>query len=362
MNKPKFNIDAHAYWLLCEGQQVEVDGQKIQLTIVEEAKKTINLHADSWGVYNDGSQRFKDTVIKWINEHKNPKAQGANIANYYGVISGGSQVCFEGTENFTHILTIDEFCALAYPEKEEGSELVGKWVRCVNGRKGLHPDTNEWVEIEKVGSNDPSFTEHIGIKRQTGQLCFYPKLRFDLAYPLDYNPETLIGKYYQGNQIESIYFDDDEVMIPRFKLNNGLAVLCSIVTPSDVTDTPPVKSLKYEDCFERVRPNWYANLDLEVRKCTLVFGNNVATERQAKQLAATIKLMTIMHDANGGEWVPNEEDIIYEFYYNRKSKEIKLTISICTIGNMIYFRDEEAAKRAYEENKEVFHDYFGINE
>lgn len=240
MNKPKFNIDAHAYWLLCEGQQVEVDGQKIQLTIVDEAKKTINLHTDSWAVLNDGSQRFKDTVIKWINEHKNPRAQGVHKANYYGVISGGSQVCFEGTENFTHILTIDEFCALAYPDKKE------------------------------------------------------------------------------------------------------------------VTDTPPVKSLKYEDCFERLCLDEKEAIEYALWGFKSLAKTN---PRQAKQLAATIKLMTIMHDANGGEWVPNDGELrIFPKFY----KQVIWLEQFNTLVSPIYFRDEETAQRAYEANKKIFHDYFGV--
>ena len=63
MEKPKFNLDAHSILLLCNGEQVDTDVGKLQLTIVDGAKPTL-----------------------------------------------------------------DEFCALAYPQ-EEGSELVGKWVR-----------------------------------------------------------------------------------------------------------------------------------------------------------------------------------------------------------------------------------------
>lgn len=319
MNKPKFNIDAHAYWLLCEGQQVEVDGQKIQLTIVEEVKKNIDLHKDSWGVLNDGSQRFKDNVIKWINEHKNPRAQGVHIANYYGVISGGSQVCFEGTENFTHILTIDEFCAIAYPEKEEGSELVGKWIRYK--------------------------------KEPFGDACF------DLANPLDYNPETLIGKYIGDAQIEGIYYPEGK---PCFHMNKGAKdVYCSDITPSDVTDTPPLPSLKYEDCFERVEPKFYVDLFLIISQSQSAFENNVPTKRQAKQLAATIKLMTIMHDANGGEWVPSEQELILAPVFVRRSKQCTFDLLEHSTYSPIYFRDYETAQRAYEANKEIFHDYFG---
>lgn len=360
MNKPKFNIDAHAYWLLCEGQQVEVDGQKIQLTIVEEVKKNIDLHKDSWGVLNDGSQRFKDNVIKWINEHKNPRAQGVHIANYYGVISGGSQVCFEGTENFTHILTIDEFCAIAYPEKEEGSELIGKWVRYCHKGYEHEKEFNKWFEIIDVLPATENYSKCKEIIYIHGDREPYGDICFDLVNPLDYNPETLIGKYWNGAKITGIYINENDSS-PYFSLESTVvnSIKCSKITPSDVTDTPPLPSLKYEDCFERVKPVWFVDTLGKVKTYHSIREDGVKTEHQAKQLAATIKLMTIMHDANGGEWVPSEQELILAPVFVRRSKQCTFDLLEHSTYSPIYFRDYETAQRAYEANKEIFHDYFG---
>lgn len=355
------NLDAHSGLIIFDGSIVEINGQKVLLTLVKDADapetKKIDLHTDSWAVLNDGSQRFKDTVVKWLKENKYTILTGEFYGHFYGVDISGKDNNWKGKDKFTHILTIDEFCALAYPEKEEGSELVGKWVRSTSDCTPSPID--KWFQV--VGEDE----KFISIK-DLEQVYAWTKnqqpvrRQYDLANPLDYNPETLIGKYWNGNQIESIYFDDDEAMIPRFKLNNGLAVLCKIVTPSDVTDTPPVKSLKYEDCFERLKPKCYVDEALQIKQSVLVHNDNVPTERQAKQLAATIKLMTIMHDANGGEWVPKAGEMFYSFNYNREESKVVMSNYKTFIASPIYFRDHKTAKRAYEANKEIFHDYFGI--
>ena len=246
MDKPKFNLDAHSILLLCNGEQVDTDAGKLQLTIVEQAepkKPVIDLHKDSWAVKNDGSQRFKDTVLKWLNEQNDVSlVGGAN--SYYGKDYTGVFHYSPSKHRFTHILTIDEFCALAYPKE-------------------------------------------------------------------------------------------------------------------DVTDEPPVKSLEYEYCFERVKPMFWVDDDGCVLDVSLNDKNNVPTKRQAKQLAATIKLMTIMHDANSG-WVPRKEDIIYFPLWDRYKNEIAICEWEHLTGCPIYFKDHETAQRAYKENKEIFHDYFGI--
>lgn len=75
--------------------------------------------------------------------------------------------------------------------KLDYSHLVGKWVKCIKGRSGIHPNTNEWVLITKFGSIEPDFANHITIKRQSGGQGFYPSERFDLCNPLDHNPDDV---------------------------------------------------------------------------------------------------------------------------------------------------------------------------
>lgn len=63
---------------------------------------------DNWAVYNDGSQRFVDTVCKYLNElHSWRNFRGTNHNSYYG--KNGS-ITF-GVSAYT-ILTIDEFVSL----------------------------------------------------------------------------------------------------------------------------------------------------------------------------------------------------------------------------------------------------------
>ena len=247
MDKPKFNLDAHSILLLCNGEQVETDAGKLQLTIVEQAeqseqaKPVIDLHKDSWAVLNDGSQRFKDTVIKWLNEQNDVSlVGGAN--SYYGKDYTGVFHYSPSKHRFTHILTIDEFCALAYPKE-------------------------------------------------------------------------------------------------------------------DVTNEPPVKSLEYSSCYNRLTH------DEKIAVIDVLDGlENLqqTNPRQAKQLAATIKLMVIMNDANNGEWIPKAGDHRTTIEYDQELSRITYFTYECTILSLIYFRDYETAQRAYEQNKEIFHDYFGI--
>lgn len=363
MNKPKFNLDAHSILLLCNGEQVDTDAGKLQLTIVEQAepkKPVIDLHKDSWGVLNDGSQRFKDTVVRWLNGNKRRNLEGTQIGSYYGVTKDDNVLNLPSEYYFTHILTIDEFCAIAYP-KEKVSELVGKWVRCAKGRLGIHPDTNEWVEITQIGTNDPAFKESIVIKKQTGGTGVYPKERFDLSNPLDYNPETLVGKHYNGYKIECIEFSQkgNNLNAPFFVYGESKMIACSDLTPSDVTNEPPVKSLKYEDCFNRLKDDEQFGI---IDALNGIFQLRQNNPRQANQLAATIELMTIMHDANGGDWIPREGDSVVYPVWIRRFKQCDFDVLEHSNYSPIYFRDRGTALRAYEENKEIFQDYFGINE
>lgn len=353
------NLDAHSSLIIADGSIVEINGQKVLLTLVKDADapepKVIDLHKDSWAVLNDGSRRFKDTVVKWINENANKNWDGTLIREYYGLDTNKEAAMWMSHEYFTHILTLDEFCALAYPETSEaGSELVGKWFRCFDGYKPIFT-TNKWYQCVKPIHESEAFStnhegEHDGFQEDNHN-------RFDLSNPLDYNPETLIGKYIGEAQIESIYYPNDK---PCFHMNKGAKdVYCDAITPSDVTYTPPLPSLKYADCFERVKPTLYLGADLSFHDYSHIRQDAVKTERQAKQLAATIKLMTIAYDANG-DWIPSNVDVIYVPLWDRESNELAVCKWGDLIGVSIYFKDVETAQCAYEANKEIFHDYFGV--
>jgi hypothetical protein len=80
---------------------------------------------ESWGVLNDGSQRFKDTVIKYLNEESIDMFNGGNASWYYGVNNIGEYSTHEKSNMFDVILTIDEFCE-TFLKKKEKTDLT-KW-------------------------------------------------------------------------------------------------------------------------------------------------------------------------------------------------------------------------------------------
>jgi hypothetical protein len=360
-----FNADAHSHVIISDGTIIEIGGEKFLVTKVEQdeqVKPVIDLHKDSWGVLNDGSQRFKDTVIKWLNEHAGMYAQGRWEHHYYGILDNGTQLTTEDSSRFTHILTLDEFCALAYPREEVSEwtnkhmnkEHLGKWARCIADFYGAVKDS--WYQFQKSKDNDGYgyLNEDVGVRM--------PERYFDMNNLLDYNPETLVGKYYQGNTLDKIIYEDN---VPKFytQLGDGYerVISCCHVDPSDVTGEPPLKSLKYEDCFKRVKPSIYLNAGLEIIKSNQERKDGLATKRQAKQAAAMLQLMTICHDANGGDWIPNEGEKRTIIEWEQEFNQISIDIYECTFYSPIYFRDAKTAQRAYEANKEIFHAYFGIN-
>jgi hypothetical protein len=84
----------------------------------------------SWAVLNDGSQRFKDTVMKCLNEKYGHDFEGINVWECYGINKKGdfdirnvSQL-----DHFDTILTLDEFCEIFLSEKKEYSKCT-----CANG-------------------------------------------------------------------------------------------------------------------------------------------------------------------------------------------------------------------------------------
>lgn len=84
----------------------------------------------SWAVLNDGSQRFKDTVMKCLNEKYGHDFEGINVGECYGINKKGdfdirnvSQL-----DHFDTILTLDEFCEIFLSEKKEYSKCT-----CANG-------------------------------------------------------------------------------------------------------------------------------------------------------------------------------------------------------------------------------------
>ena len=133
---------------------------------------------------------------------------------------------------------------------------------------------------------------------------------------------------------------------------------------SEVTDTPPAKSLKYEDVIAKEKPEYWIMLDGVMRKDLFELGHSkssVYTERDAKKLRATAQLLVVMHYANGGDWIPKdgEERVIIEF---QQSVNAYYFSTYEHILHQIYFRTRELAEKALADNKQLFNEYFGIDE
>ena len=253
------------------------------------------------------------------------------------------------------------------------SHLVGKYVRY--WLKGFEHDSvfNKWHKIEKVDIKKKvqpnEYDLEIWAEKQTYE--FVNKVSkginnetccFDLNNPLDYNPTELIGKYINGVKLERIYYADGK---PCFRTDLGsVDFICSYVNPSEVTDTPPTKSLKYEDVLLKEKPMWWVTLGGSIQSDAFDLDEsltNVPTEGDAKKLRATAQLLVVMHHANGGEWMPKNSEERYSVFYGQENEKLQIS-NLHHVLFQIYFRTRELAEQALNDNKQLFNEYFGIDE
>ncbi len=246
------------------------------------------------------------------------------------------------------------------------SHLVGKWVRCSDSFDQDHFTIGKWYKCISNPAKPRAFLDNDMRENgfNYGDENKNPKY-FDLSNPLDYNPTELIGKYYQGFEITEIEQWVDGEMIFRTKADSGKHwIKCYAINTSEVTDTPPTKSLKYDDVVGEVKPLYYCLNEGLIRK-DLRFQKGfhyktVATERDAKKLRATAQLLVVMHAANG-DWVWDEEQKCYGIYYSLTHKNHPIIEYELTLPQ-IYFRTRELALKALADNKQLFNEYFGIDE
>lgn len=143
---------------------------------------------------------------------------------------------------------------------------------------------------------------------------------------------------------------------------NGQRVQLTVV--EEVTNQLPVKSLKYDDCAERVKPDWYVTSVGNINEFNGQSDkNNVSTKRNAKQVLAFCQLLTIMHDANGREWRPQMDKTIYTVtYLGNLNKWLHIELWHSIVPYPIYFKSKELAEQAFKDNEQIFLDFFGIEE
>ena len=96
----------------------------------------------SWAVLNDGSQRFKDTVIKYINENDMNYNYWKGVdLYYYGFTTEAKYRCAISEDRFSTTLTIDEFCEIFLGEKKEANiDAVVDLLKSVSDETGVGMD------------------------------------------------------------------------------------------------------------------------------------------------------------------------------------------------------------------------------
>ena len=137
------------------------------------------------------------------------------------------------------------------------------------------------------------------------------------------------------------------------------------ITVVEQAKTETEVSAKFEDCFDRVEPVFYIDNRNHVIKATKFDNtpeeyNAVPTERNAKQLQAFAKLLVIMHDLNGGEWIPKHREDVYCVSYEKSTNTLKIDDWKHYVPYPIYFRTRELAHKALEANEQIFRDFYGV--
>ena len=81
---------------------------------------------ESWSVRNDGSQRFKDTVIRYLNDKEGHiEYEGFDVGRYYGIDNEKDLACLKFS--FGKALTIDKFIELSgvdFVAQKLGSDYI----------------------------------------------------------------------------------------------------------------------------------------------------------------------------------------------------------------------------------------------
>ena len=99
-----------------------------------------------WIVKNDFSQKYKDSVLKYLNQEYNNELKG--LGEYYGN-GDGDWRCYSSIELFKNnptLLTLDEFIELSKPIDE--FVLPEKW--WVQSTKENYSVIYEWLEKNKT--------------------------------------------------------------------------------------------------------------------------------------------------------------------------------------------------------------------
>lgn len=122
----------------------------------------------SWAVKNDGSQKFKDTVIKYLNENHNSTYDGICFNSYYGLKNNGDWICNDSSNHYATILTLEEFINLTTPNMKTTEEQIKDIEKQLEALKAslVKPQFEKFVDGQWIFYNMPRFSEH-GLSRIT---------------------------------------------------------------------------------------------------------------------------------------------------------------------------------------------------
>lgn len=93
--------------------------------------------------------------------------------------------------------------------------------------------------------------------------------------------------------------------------------------------------------------------EASITDCT----NHVNTSKQVSKLRALAELFVIMDYYNDG-WVVNNGQKFFTFCYNKSSESVVMDNWTTHQINPIYFKTQELAQEAYDNNKEIFDTFF----
>jgi hypothetical protein len=141
-------------------------------------------------------------------------------------------------------------------------------------------------------------------------------------------------------------------------IKNGVSTI-ELVQKEEVAPQPKPTSLKWEDVVSNSRNIFFPILTTGVIEEDFEhMPYSLPTRRDAVKARALTQLLTVMHYANGGEWVPTESDTSFEVYIEKRSGILSIDQSSLFVSAPIYFKTQELARQAADDNYDLFMQYF----
>jgi hypothetical protein len=128
-------------------------------------------------------------------------------------------------------------------------------------------------------------------------------------------------------------------------IKNGVSTI-ELVQKEEVTGQPEPMSLKHQHLVDKVNIH------------NAGFWVTTPTTRDAVKARALTQLLTVMHYANGGEWVPKGDEDVYEVFCDLTDKELDYCDYYGIVSGPVYFKTLELAKQAANDNRDLFIQYF----